>query len=78
MADRFFPNNMPGYADEGAPPPPAAAAAAAIPSTYSSSLHHLLSLPYPDLADRFLHAALHLKQKVNSSTTVSLVRHLMR
>ncbi|KAG2567618.1 lanC-like protein GCL2 isoform X2 [Panicum virgatum] len=58
MADRFFPNDMPGYVEEEAAPAPAAELSS------SSSLHTLLSLPYPVLAARFLHAALQLKQKV--------------
>jgi hypothetical protein len=57
MADRFFPNDMPGYVEEEAAPAPAAELSS------SSSLHTLLSLPYPALAARFLHAALQLKQK---------------
>ncbi|KAL6651089.1 hypothetical protein ACP70R_010014 [Stipagrostis hirtigluma subsp. patula] len=61
MADRFFPNDMPNYVAEGAAPPPAA-------DGPSSSLHALLSLPYPALADRFLRAALQLKQKVVHET----------
>jgi len=56
MADRFFPNDIPDYIDEAAASSPAA-------ELSSSSLHTLLSLQYPALADRFLHVALDLKQK---------------
>ncbi|CAN6249463.1 unnamed protein product [Urochloa humidicola] len=62
MADRFFPNDLPGYVEEAAAPAPA------VEPSSSSSLHTLLSLPYPALADRFLHAALQLKQKVVHET----------
>jgi len=56
MADRFFPNDIPDSIEEGAASSPAA-------ELSSSSLHTLLSLPYPALADRFLRAALDLNQK---------------
>ncbi|KAF8704038.1 hypothetical protein HU200_031523 [Digitaria exilis] len=62
MADRFFPNDMPGYVEEAASPAPAANLSS------SSSLHTLLSLPYPALADRFLNAALNLNQKATDYT----------
>ncbi|RLM73539.1 hypothetical protein C2845_PM15G15390 [Panicum miliaceum] len=48
---------MPGFVEEVAAPAPAAELSS------SSSLHTLLSLPYPALSARFLHAALQLKQK---------------
>ncbi|KAJ1271975.1 hypothetical protein BS78_06G167700, partial [Paspalum vaginatum] len=49
MAERFFPNGMSGYVEDS--------------SSSAPCLHALLSLPYPALADRFLRAALQLKQR---------------
>ncbi|WVZ86504.1 hypothetical protein U9M48_033268 [Paspalum notatum var. saurae] len=63
MADRFFPNDMPGYVEETAASPMATELCS------SSFLHTLLSLPYPALADHFLRAAHQLKQKATDCTT---------
>ncbi|XP_073001180.1 lanC-like protein GCL2 [Typha latifolia] len=58
MADRFFPNEMPDFVEEtdGA--------------ATQSNLHNLLCLPYPKVADKFLRAALDLKEKVVKETWV--------
>ncbi|RWW24845.1 hypothetical protein BHE74_00014018 [Ensete ventricosum] len=52
MADRYFPNEMPDFVEEqeGA--------------VAQSTLHSLLCLPYTKLTDKFLRAALDLKEKV--------------
>ena len=53
MADRFFPNDLPDFvaeAPDGGDPP-------------AAGLRGLLSLPYPKLSHRLLHAALRLKDK---------------
>ncbi|KAF0893480.1 hypothetical protein E2562_025273 [Oryza meyeriana var. granulata] len=57
MADCFFPQQHAGLCRRRR-----AAATGGHP------LHLLLSLSYPTLAERFLHAALHLKQKVVNET----------
>ncbi|URE04641.1 Lanthionine synthetase C-like protein [Musa troglodytarum] len=56
MADRYFPNEMPDFVEEqeGA--------------VAQSTLHSLLCLPYAKLADKFLRAALDLKEKVVKET----------
>jgi hypothetical protein len=53
MADRFFPNDHPDFvaeATDGGDPP-------------AAGIRGLLSLPYPKLSHRLLHAALRLKDK---------------
>lgn len=57
MADRYFPNEMPELLAESE-----SSAASA-----SSSLSKLLYLPYPKIEDKFLRAALQLKEKVITS-----------
>ncbi|RRT52276.1 hypothetical protein B296_00040612 [Ensete ventricosum] len=56
MADRYFPNEMPDFVEEqeGA--------------VAQSTLHSLLCLPYTKLTDKFLRAALDLKEKVVKET----------
>ena len=55
MADRFFPNDLPDFVtettDDGDPP--------------AAGIRGLLSLPYPKLSHRLLHAALRLKDKAS-------------
>ncbi|KAL6883514.1 hypothetical protein ACP4OV_010928 [Aristida adscensionis] len=63
MADRFFPNHFPDFvaeASDGDGDRPAG----------------LLSLPYPSLSDRFLRAALRLKDKVVEETWVKAGRQV--
>uniref|UniRef100_A0A1D1ZAY8 LanC-like protein 1 n=1 Tax=Anthurium amnicola TaxID=1678845 RepID=A0A1D1ZAY8_9ARAE len=66
MADRYFPNLMPGFVEEGETEEGVA----------GDSLQRLLSLPYPKTADRFLHAALYLKEKVVKETWFSCGRRV--
>lgn len=54
MADRHFPNEMADFVEEEH----------GQSSISQSTLHGLLRLPYPKLADKFLEAALDLKEKV--------------
>lgn len=56
MADRFFPNEMPGYVDERESS-----------AATGSSLIRLLSLPDDELSAKFLKAGVDLKDKVSSS-----------
>ncbi|KAG6528250.1 lanC-like protein GCL2 isoform X2 [Zingiber officinale] len=58
MADRYFPNEMPDFVEEEHEQA----------SISQSTLHGLLRLPYPKLADKFLEAALDLKEKVVKRT----------
>jgi hypothetical protein len=65
MADRFFPNDFPDFVaevpdGEGGVDRPA-------------GLHGLLSLPYRNLSDRFLRAALRLKDKAHLASFPGLV-----
>ncbi|PKA60412.1 hypothetical protein AXF42_Ash008472 [Apostasia shenzhenica] len=58
MADRFFPNDMPSFVEE-------------TETTVSeSSLHRLLSLPFPKTAERLLRAAVDLSETVVKETWV--------
>ncbi|KAJ6828608.1 putative lanC-like protein GCL2 isoform X2 [Iris pallida] len=62
MADRFFPNDIPDFLPETDLPTDS--------STDSSTdpFHRLLRLPYPNSADKFMRAALELKDKVVKET----------
>ncbi|WOL06039.1 hypothetical protein Cni_G14771 [Canna indica] len=64
MADRFFRNDLPDFVEEeeGA--------------VTQSTLHHLLSLPYPKFSDKLLKAALELKGKVVKQTWMRSGPHL--
>ena len=57
MANRFFPNDLPEFVEENQG------------VVAQSTLHNLLYLPYPKLADKLLKAALDLKDKVNFSSS---------
>nr|XP_009400289.1 PREDICTED: lanC-like protein GCL2 [Musa acuminata subsp. malaccensis] len=58
MANRFFPNDLPEFVEEKEG------------VVAQSTLHNLLYLPYPKLADKLLKAALDLKDKVVKETWV--------
>ncbi|KAL6641257.1 hypothetical protein ACP70R_019438 [Stipagrostis hirtigluma subsp. patula] len=68
MADRFFPNDFPDFVAEAGPDGEGGRPAA--------GLRGLLSLPYPRLSDRFLRAALRLKDKVVEETWVKAGRQV--
>lgn len=65
MADRFFPNEMPDFAEEVAEEEPAS-------DFPNDSLTKLFSLPYKTLADILKSAALDLKQTVPKNDSLFL------
>ncbi|KAK3156822.1 hypothetical protein QOZ80_2AG0112440 [Eleusine coracana subsp. coracana] len=68
MAERFFPNDFPDFVAEV----PEGEGGVDRPT----GLRGLLSLPYSKLSDRFLHAALRLKDKVVEETWVKAARQV--
>lgn len=65
MADRFFPNEMPDFAEEVAEEEPAS-------DFPNDSLTKLFSLPYKTLADILKSSALDLKQTVPKNDSLFL------
>ncbi|KAI0500016.1 hypothetical protein KFK09_018224 [Dendrobium nobile] len=63
MADRFFPNDMPDFVQETEI------------TASDSTLHKLLSLPYPKAAERLLRAGLDLSETVVKETGIRYASH---